>query len=114
MKEIHTVIRNLREDHDNTQAEIATFLGISQQYYSQYERGSYEIPVRHLISIADLYGASMDYVTGLSSFEKRVEDAEQPFTAETTVGDFMSSVLKLDLQARVAVKEFVEFQLSKN
>lgn len=55
-------IRDLREDHDKTQKEIAELLGTSQTMYARYERGASELPIRHLIRLADYYGVSTDYI----------------------------------------------------
>lgn len=59
-------IRDLREDHDKVQKDIADLLGISQQYYSEYENGKRPIPVQHLITLAKYYETSIDYIVGLS------------------------------------------------
>ena len=59
-------MRDLREDHDKTQAEIAEVLGTSQTMYARYERGANELPIRHLITLADYYGVSTDYLLGRS------------------------------------------------
>jgi transcriptional regulator with XRE-family HTH domain len=59
-------IKDLREDHDKFQKDIAQLLGISQQYYSEYEKGNRTIPVNHLITLAKYYGTSIDYIVGLS------------------------------------------------
>lgn len=55
-------LRDLREDHDKTQAEIAEILGTSQTMYARYERGASELPIRHLIKLADYYGITTDYL----------------------------------------------------
>ena len=55
-------IRDLREDHDKTQTEIAGVLGTSQTMYARYERGASELPIRHLVRLADYYGVSTDYI----------------------------------------------------
>ena len=57
-------LRDLREDHDKTQQEIADVLGTSQTMYARYERGANERPVRHLIKLADYYHVSTDYLLG--------------------------------------------------
>ena len=62
-------IRDLREDHDKTQQEIAEVLGTSQTMYARYERGANELPIRHLITLCQYYRVSADYILGLS--EKR-------------------------------------------
>lgn len=59
-------IRNLREDHDETQQQIANLLETSQTMYARYERGANEMPIRHLITLANHYGVSTDYILGLS------------------------------------------------
>ena len=59
-------IRDLREDADKTQAEVAEALGTSQTMYARYERGANELPIRHLIRLAQYYGVSSDYILGLS------------------------------------------------
>ncbi len=48
-------IKDLREDHDKYQKDIAKLLGISQQYYSEYEKGNRTIPIQHLITLAKYY-----------------------------------------------------------
>ena len=58
-------IRDLREEHDKTQREIAEVLGTSQTMYARYERGANELPIRHLIALCRYYGVSADYILGL-------------------------------------------------
>ncbi len=55
-------IKDLREDSDKTQQEIANVLKTSQTMYARYERGANELPVHHLITLADYYGVSTDYI----------------------------------------------------
>lgn len=55
-------IRDLREDADLTQRQVAEFLGTSQTMYARYERGASELPIRHLIALAQLYRVSTDYI----------------------------------------------------
>ena len=59
------IIRDLREDHDKTQREIADVLGTSQTMYARYERGANELPIHHLIKLCEYYGVSADYILGL-------------------------------------------------
>ena len=59
-------IRDLREDADKTQTQIAQMLGTSQTMYARYARGASELPIRHLIRRAKFYGVSSDYILGLS------------------------------------------------
>ena len=62
-------LRDLREDHDKTQQQIADILGTSQTMYARYERGANEPPLRHLLVLADYYGVSVDYLLGRSDEE---------------------------------------------
>lgn len=57
-------IRDLREDRDKTQQQIAEVLGTSQTMYARYERGANELPIRHLLKLCDYYGVSADYILG--------------------------------------------------
>lgn len=57
-------LRDLREDEDMTQAAVGKLLGISQQQYYRYEKGIQEIPAHHLITLADFYKTSVDYLLG--------------------------------------------------
>ena len=58
-------IRDLREDNDLTQREVAEYLGTSQTMYARYERGANELPIHHLISLCSLYKVSSDYILGI-------------------------------------------------
>jgi transcriptional regulator with XRE-family HTH domain len=60
-------IRDLREDSDLTQSDIAKILGTSQTMYARYERGASELPIHHLITLCKFYQVSSDYLLGLSS-----------------------------------------------
>lgn len=65
MKDYTERIRDLREDHDKTQQEIAEYLGTTQQVYSRYEKGINEMPIRHIIALCKYYHVSSDYILGL-------------------------------------------------
>lgn len=62
-------MRNLREDNDLTQQEIADMLHTSQTMYARYERGANEMPIRHLVRLARYYDVSTDYLLGLTSIK---------------------------------------------
>lgn len=63
-------IRDLREDADKTQEEIAEYLNMSREVYRRYETGIREIPVWAVIRLAEYYGTTTDYILGLSSMRK--------------------------------------------
>ncbi len=58
------IIRDLREDADLTQTQVAQVLGTSQTMYARYERGANEMPIRHLLKLCELYKVSADYILG--------------------------------------------------
>ncbi|MBE5804268.1 MAG: helix-turn-helix transcriptional regulator [Clostridiales bacterium] len=60
------IIRDLREDADLTQSQIAAILGTSQTMYARYERGANEMPIRHLLALCRYYHVSSDYILGLT------------------------------------------------
>lgn len=57
-------LKDLREDHDLKQKEVAAILGIDQRVYSNYETGKREIPTRFVIQLAEFYHTSTDYILG--------------------------------------------------
>ena len=71
MKTYPEILRDLREDRDYTQAQIAEVLGTTQQVYSRYENGINEMPVRHLRRLCEFYQDSADIVLGLPPFPKQ-------------------------------------------
>lgn len=63
-------IKDLREDHDLTQTQVAEYLGMKQSQYSRYERGIRDIPTDILIRLAFLYKTSTDYILELTDCVK--------------------------------------------
>ena len=60
-------LKDLREDKDLNQEEVANLLGISQTNYSKYELGKINIPINSLIVLADFYDTSIDYLLGITN-----------------------------------------------
>lgn len=60
-------IRDLREDQELSQQELASVLNVSQTTYSRYETGKLDIPTQALIALAKFYGVSVDYLLGVES-----------------------------------------------
>lgn len=63
-------MRDLREDHDLTQSNVADVLNTSQTMYARYERGANELPIHHLITLCKFYQVSSDYLLGLKNSKK--------------------------------------------
>lgn len=60
-------MKDLREDNDLTQKQVAKILGTSQTMYARYERGANELPIRHMITLCKIYKVSADYFLGLNN-----------------------------------------------
>jgi len=68
---VYQRIRDLREDKDKNQTQIASYLGMSQTGYSKYETGENDIPTAVLIKLADYYNTSIDYLLGQTDTKER-------------------------------------------
>ena len=66
MKKYYEIIRELREDKDLKQSDIAKLLGTTQQVYSRYEKGINEMPIRHIITLCKYYNVSADFILGIN------------------------------------------------
>lgn len=62
-------LRDLREDADLTQKDVGALLNTTQQQYAKYELGVQEIPTHHLITLAEHYNVSLDYMTGRADWD---------------------------------------------
>ena len=65
MREYAQKLRDLRIDHDKSQAQIAIVLGTTKNQVGKYERGEQEMPIKHLITLCNYYDVSADYILGL-------------------------------------------------
>ena len=63
-------LKDMREDNDLTQAQVAKILMCDQSLYSKYERGEREIPLRLLVILAEYYNVSLDYLVGRTNKKK--------------------------------------------
>jgi transcriptional regulator with XRE-family HTH domain len=68
---MYSRLRDLREDNDMKQRELACYLNCSQQVYSNYELGQRDIPTDILIKLSKLYNVSIDYILGVTNNPKR-------------------------------------------
>ena len=67
-------LRDLREDKELYQKDIAQVLNTSQKQYSRWESGEYEMPMHNFIKLAKFYDVSIDYITGLTNNRQRYKD----------------------------------------
>ncbi len=71
MKKCNEIIRDLREDHDLNQTQIANILHIAQRTYSDYESGKTRIPLDSVIILAEYYDVDMNYICGVSKIKNK-------------------------------------------
>ena len=101
MKSINEMLKELREDRDLTQKDIAILLGTTQQYYSKYESGLKELPLRHLIALADFYKVPADLILG------RIEYASAN-TDNSEYTNWVKGISDLSLGNKKAVFDYIE------
>ena len=70
---IYQRLRDLREDADKSQEEIAKILGTSQSYYAQYENGKRAVPFERMVILARYYNVSLDYLAGLIDTPRKLK-----------------------------------------
>ena len=70
---IYQRLRDLREDRDKKQEDIAQVLKISRQHYQLYESGKRELPMHLFITLARYYNVSLDYLAGLTETPKKLQ-----------------------------------------
>lgn len=71
---IYQRLRDVRNDNDKTQAEIAEILKITTQQYQLYESGKREMPMHHFVRLAVYYNISLDYLAGLIQLPRGLEN----------------------------------------
>ncbi len=101
MKRINEMIKELREDKDLTQKDISELLGTTQQYYSKYESGLKELPIRHLITLADFYKVPADLILGRIDYATAQAD-----NSEYT--NWIKGILDLSFENKKAVFDYME------
>ena len=113
MKTTMELLRDLRADNDLSQNGVASVLGISQQHYSKYETGEYEIPLRHFTKLAEYYGVSADYLLGRCDLHGKKPLGTVYVTRGCTCEKLLTDTLSLSGKGRQAVVEYVALQKLK-
>ena len=70
--QLYKRLKDIREDNDKSQTQIADLLGMQQTQYSRYERGERDLPMRHFVTLARYYNVSLDYLAGLIDTPKKL------------------------------------------
>jgi len=113
MKTIQELLRDLREDNDLKQSDIADLISTTQQQYSKYETGESELPLRVLAMLAEHYNVSADYIMGRTRCKEGVKGQNVIVSGDKTVGEVISAILSLDAAGRDAVLEYIAMRKMK-
>lgn len=104
-------LKDMREDHDKEQKEIAKHLGISQQYYSRYELGQVELPIRHYITLAKYYNTSIDYLCGLSDTYRAYDESKKKTRELTQKEKKLLNAYKDNPQLQAAIDKLLDIKV---
>lgn len=100
-------IRDLREDNDKTQKEVAHYLGTPYQYYAVYEKGTSEIPFERAIMLAKYYNVSLDYIAGLTNNKRGLASSDLS-DSEQELLRFAASLSKEEKKRLSELAEIIE------
>lgn len=78
-------LRDLREDADLTQAQVAAILGTSQRQYCRWELGQWQMPVEHYKTLAKYYNVSLDYLAGLTDTVRTLDGSRYRINKNITI-----------------------------
>ncbi len=109
MKELRELIRDLREDHDLKQKDVAKHLGISQQTYSNYENGHREIPTWAVVSLSKLYKVSTDYLLGADTGYLGSTNLKNPYLENITMHDIVYDIQKFKREERRDLIKYIQY-----
>lgn len=99
-------LKDLKEDADLTQRQVADLIGVSMNHYGKYERGETDIPFEKAIILAEYYDVSLDYLAGRTNI-KRVENSN------AQLGDFIRMFSRLNKANRIRIEERMAEMLEK-
>ena len=111
MKELKTLIRDLREDHDLKQKTVASYLLISQQTYSNYETGRREIPTWVVAALAGYYKVSTDYLLGTSFGYPGGINLQEIYLEDVTLLEILHDIQKLNKKDRRSLIRYIGYLL---
>ncbi len=110
---ISEILRNLREDKDLKQIDIAKILCITQQTYSNYENAKSEIPLNHLIKLAEFYNVSTDYLLGRVTYKYNLTSLNEKISSTITFGELLNKISKLKKSNLNSLLDFLDYLVNK-
>ncbi|MCL2204806.1 MAG: helix-turn-helix domain-containing protein [Defluviitaleaceae bacterium] len=107
MKTTMEILKNLREDNDLKQEDVALFINKTQQQYSRYETGENEPPLAVLVKLADYFHVSADFLLGRTDCKEGLITQHTEILPGTTVGVMISNILSISEPGRAAIVEYI-------
>lgn len=103
-------LRDLKEDMDLKQSNVAKIIGVSENQYGRYERGDNDIPLEKALALADFYNVSIDYIAGRTNDKRGFNKSDLPKSEVNLLKKFRS--LSADRQSRILerIEVFAEEQ----
>jgi transcriptional regulator with XRE-family HTH domain len=109
MKQLREIIRDLREDHDLKQIEVASYLGVAQQTYSNYENGNRDIPIDIVIKLSRFYKVSTDYLLGAEHAYPGSSNLSKTYLGNVTMHDVVYDIQKFNPRERRDLLKYISF-----
>ena len=113
MKGMWEILRDLREDSDLSQRDMAEKLGVTPQQYSQYENGVSDIPLHRFVKLIEIFDVSADYLLGRTQRPENKSFRNVQVTKDCSCTALLNAVLSLPEDGREAVVEYVRLQRLK-
>ncbi len=109
MKELREILRDLREDRDLKQKAVASYLGISQQTYSNYENGRREIPTSVVLALSKFYQVSTDYLLNTDTSYLGSTNLTNAYLDNVTMHDVMYDIQNLAPDERKDLIQYIRY-----
>lgn len=114
MNDINVRLKQLRQNKELSQRQVAEYLGIPQQTYSNYERDMREIPAIHVINLAELYCISTDSLLGINHTNSDSIDLNAAFIQNISFQSLLHYLTKLDNHNRQELLRFLIYLTRKD
>lgn len=107
MGSIANRIKNLRQENHFKQWQVAKYLDITQQSYSYYEQSKRELPMRHIVKIAEFYNVSTDYLLGTAPRRSGNFDLNSYYVQDLTLKSVVAGLTRLNTDSRQELVRFM-------
>ena len=109
MENLHIRMKTLRKSNKLTERQVAEYLCITQQSYSNYECGKHELPSRHVVSLAKLYDVSTDFILGTEPAHAGTFDLNINYINNIPLKNVLLHILKLNKRNRLELIRFLSY-----